>query len=383
MNQPLLFTPLTIREVTLRNRVVVAPMHQYSAVDGFLQDWHLMNAGRFAAGGAGLVIMESTKVERRGAGTIGDLGIWDDKFVPGLARAVNLIHACGAAAGIQLGHAGRKSRTGRPWEGMKPLEDDGTVADFDDWDIIAPSALAADDKSPVPRSLERHEIPGVAQAWGRAAARAHAAGFDMVEIHGAHGFLIHEFLSPHSNHRTDEYGGSEENRMRFVIEVVRSVRENFPADKPVFLRLSVEDDAGWDPAQSVALARKVKPLGVDVIDCSSGGLLATPPKLKPAYGYQVPYADRIRREAGMMTMAVGMIVHAEQAERVLTDGQADLVAVAREMLWNPNWALDAAHKLGADPSFELVPLQSRSWMSRRAASVSGFVASTYGTGSTL
>jgi 2,4-dienoyl-CoA reductase-like NADH-dependent reductase (Old Yellow Enzyme family) len=377
MTTPLLFTPLAIRGLTLRNRVVVAPMHQYSAVDGFLQDWHLMNAGRFAAGGAGLVIMESTKVERRGCGTVGDLGIWDDKFVPGLARAVDLIHACGAAVGIQLGHAGRKARTGRPWEGFKPLERDASIADWDDWEIVAPSAVPADDAGPVPRALEREEIPGVANAWGVAAARAHAAGFDMVEIHGAHGFLIHEFLSPHANRRTDEYGGSDENRMRFAIEVVKSVRANFPAEKPVFLRLSAEDDAGWGPAQSAALARKVKPLGVDVIDCSSGGILGTPPALKPSYGYQVPYARTIRREADIMTMAVGLIVHADQAERILADGDADLVALAREMLWNPNWAIDAAQKLGADPSFALVPQQCRSWMSRRASTVPGFVASTF------
>lgn len=377
MASPLLFSPLAIRGMTLPNRVVVAPMHQYSAVDGFANDWHLMNAGRYAAGGAGLVMMESTKVERRGCGTLGDLGLWDDAFIPGLARIVDFIHGCGAKAGIQLGHSGRKARAQRPWEGGRALERSDAIADWDAWELVAPSALPADDRSPVPRALERAEIPGVIEAWGRAAARAHAAGFDTIEIHGAHGFLIHEFLSPVANQRTDDYGGSEQNRMRFAIEVVECVRRHWPADKPLFLRLSAEDDAGWGPAQSVALARCVKPLGVDVVDCSSGGILGKAPSVAPGYDYQVPYAERIRHEAGIMTMAVGVIVHARQAERILEQGRADLIAVAREMLYNPNWAMDAAQKLGADPQFGLVPPPYQYWLSRRAATLPGIVPSTW------
>ena len=377
MASPLLFSPLAIRGMTLPNRVVVAPMHQYAAVEGFANDWHLMNAGRYAAGGAGLVMMESTKVERRGCGTLGDLGLWDDAFIPGLARIVDFIHGCGAKAGIQLGHSGRKARTQRPWEGGRPLERSDAIADWDAWELVAPSALPADDRSPVPRALERAEIAEVIEAWGRAAARAHAAGFDTIEIHGAHGFLIHEFLSPVANQRTDDYGGSEQNRMRFAIEVVECVRRNWPADKPLFLRLSAEDDAGWGPEQSVALARCVKPLGVDVIDCSSGGILGKAPSVAPGYDYQVPYAERIRHEAGIMTMAVGVIVHARQAERILEQGRADLIAVAREMLYNPNWAMDAAQKLGADPQFGLVPPPYRYWLSRRAATLPGIVPSTW------
>ncbi|MEK9721713.1 MAG: NADH:flavin oxidoreductase/NADH oxidase, partial [Quisquiliibacterium sp.] len=212
------------------------------------------------------MIIESTKVERRGCGTIGDLGLWDDKFIPGLARIVQFVHGCGAAIGIQLGHSGRKARVQRPWEGGKALQPDAGVADWDDWELVAPSALPADQNSPVPRALSREEIAQLVRRFGESAARAHQAGFDLVEIHGAHGFLIHEFLSPQANQRDDEYGGSEQNRMRLAIEVVQSVRANFPQDKPVFLRLSAEDDAGWGPAQSAALAKIVAPMGVDVID---------------------------------------------------------------------------------------------------------------------
>jgi len=383
MTQPLLFTPLRLRDLTLKNRVVVAPMHQYSADKGFATDWHIMNAGRYAAGGAGLVMVESTKIERRGCGTVGDLGLWDDAFVPQLARIVTFLHECGAAAGIQLGHSGRKARCQRPWEGGRALERSSAagaaVEDWDAWELVAPSALAADERSPVPRELTRADIRDVVEAWGKAAARAHSAGFDMLEIHGAHGYLFHEFLSPVANQRTDEYGGSEDKRMRFGCEVAECVRANWPAHKPLFLRLSAEDDAGWGPPQSVALAKKVKPLGVDVIDCSSGGILGKPPAgaVKPAYGYQVPYADRIRREAGIMTMAVGLIVHAAQAERILQQGQADLIALAREMLYNPNWAMDAAQKLGLDRDFALVPPPYQYWLARRAATVPEVEPSTY------
>ena len=384
MTQPLLFTPLRLRELTLKNRVVVAPMHQYSAVKGAPTDWHLMNAGRYAAGGAGLVILESTKIERRGCGTVGDLGLWDDAFVPQLARIVDFVHQCGAAAGIQLGHSGRKARTQRPWEGGKPLTRADAasqgVDDWDAWELVAPSALPADEGSPIPRALAREEIRAVAEAWGRAAARAPAAGFDVVEIHGAHGFLIHEFLSPLANQRTDEYGGSEEKRMRFALEVCERVRAHWPPGKPLFLRLSAEDDAGWGTDQSVALAKLVKPMGVDVIDCSSGGILGKPPAgaAKPAYSYQVPYAEKIRKQSRIMTMAVGLIVHAEQAEGILQEGRADLVALAREMLYNPNWTLDAAQKLGCDAQFTLVPPPYRYWLARRAATVPEVRPSTFG-----
>jgi len=382
MTQPILFTPLRIRELSLKNRVVVAPMHQYSGIKGFPTDWHVMNAGRFAAGGAGLVFLESTKVERRGCGTVGDLGLWDDAFVPHLRRIADFVHACGAAIGIQLGHSGRKARIARPWEGGKPLARSPAIDDWDAWELIAPSALPADAGSPVPRALAKNEIRGIAQAWGGATARAHAAGFDVVEIHGAHGFLIHEFLNPQANQRTDEYGGSLENRMRFAIEVSECVRASWPQQKPLFMRLSVDDGAGWNPDSSVALARVLTTKGVDVIDCSGGGILpGAVPGAPLGYGYQVPYAEKLKREAGIMSMAVGLIVRAEQAEQILERGQADLVALAREMLYNPNWAMDAAQKLGLDPEFTSVPPPMAYWLERRRATAKGVVPSTFGNAS--
>ena len=382
MPRPLLFTPIDLRDVTLKNRVVVAPMHQYSGVDGFPTDWHLMNAGRFAVGGASLVFIESTKVERRGYGTIGDLGLWDDAFVPHFQKLADFIRRHGAVPGIQLGHSGRKARRFRPWQGGGPLEPSPEIKDWADWELVAPSAFGSGEGEPEPRALSSDEIPQVVEAWGRAAARAAAAGFEVLEIHGAHGYLIHQFLSPASNRRNDSYGGSETNRMRFAVEVVESVRANWPANKPLFLRLSVEDDAGWGPDQSVALARLVKPLGVDVIDCSSGGMRGAPVvSAGPVgYGYQVPYAEKIRAEADMMSMAVGLIVHAEQAEDVLQSGRADLIALARELLYNPNWPMDAARKLGVEDAFKLMPSPYSYWLAKRADSVKDVTPSTYKAG---
>lgn len=379
MADPLLFTPMRLREISLKNRVVIAPMHQYSAVKGFATDWHLMNAGRFAAGGAGLVIMESTKVERRGCGTVGDLGIWKDEFVPGLKRCVDFIRQNGAVPGIQLGHSGRKARRFRPWEGGAPLEPSSEIDDWDAWELVAPSPLQSPETEPVPRALTREEIPKLVDAWAQAARRADEAGFDVLEIHGAHGYLVHEFLSPFSNRRNDEYGGSELNRMRFCIEVVEAVRAKWPARKPLFLRLSVEDNSGWGPEESVALSRIVKDKGVDVIDCSSGGMRGSPVVSAGAvgYGYQVPYAAKIKAEAGVAAMAVGLIIHADQAEAVLQRGEADLIAIAREVLYNPNWPMDAAQKLSVDKQFASVPPPQAYWLAKRASSVKGVVPSTY------
>ncbi len=383
MPAPMLFSPLRIRDVALKNRVVIAPMHQYSGDRGYPTDWHLMNAGRFAAGGAGLVIVESTKVERRGCGTVGDLGLWHDDFVPHFRRLADFIRKHGSVPGIQLGHSGRKARLTRPWEGGVPLKADAPeVYEWERWELVAPSALAAREGEPVPRALSRDEIPQVVDHWAQGARRAHEAGFDVLEIHGAHGYLIHQFLSPLANRRNDDYGGSEAGRMRFCIEIVEAVRAVWPAHKPLFLRLSVQDDAGWGPEESVRLSRIVKQKGVDVIDCSSGGMQGSPVvSAGPVtYGYQVPYADKIRREAEMMSMAVGLIVHADQAEAILQKGEADLIALAREVLYNPNWPMDAAQKLGCDPQFELVPPPYAYWLSKRAGSVKGVVPSTFRTG---
>jgi 2,4-dienoyl-CoA reductase-like NADH-dependent reductase (Old Yellow Enzyme family) len=379
MTGPKLFSPIALREVALKNRVVVAPMHQYSGVRGFPTPWHLMNAGRFAAGGAGLVFLESTKVERRGCGTIGDLGLWDDAFIDHFRPIAEFIRQHGAVPGIQLGHAGRRARLERPWEGGRPLAPAPEIEDWEAWEIIGPSAISAGEGEPPPRALSTAEVQQAAAAWGEAARRAEAAGFAVLEIHGAHGYLIHQFLSPLANRRSDAYGGSELNRMRFAIEVVEAVRAHWPAEKPLFLRLSVEDDAGWGPAESAALARLVKPKGVDVIDCSSGGMLGRPVvSAGPVgYGYQVPYAERLKQDAEIMTMAVGLIVHADQAERILQQGQADLIALAREILYNPNWPMDAAQKLGIDRRFELMPPPYSYWLSKRAGSAKDIVPSTY------
>ena len=375
--QPLLFSPLRIRDTVLKNRVVVAPMHQYSAVKGVPTDWHLMNIGRFAAGGAGLVFIESTKVERRGCGTVGDLALWDDSFIPHMARLTGFIRAHGAVPGLQIGHSGRKARMQRPWEGGKPLQRSPAIDDWDAWELVAPSARPGGKGEPTPRALQHGEIADLVAAWGQAARRADAAGVEILEIHAAHGYLIHQFLSPDANRRNDEYGGSDQNRMRFAIEVVEAVRAYWPAHKPLFMRLSVQDDAGWGPAESVTLARIVKTLGVDVIDCSGGGITGEATSGPTGYGYQVPYAEQLRAEADIMTMAVGLIVHADQAETILQRGQADLVALAREILYNPNWPTDAARKLGATDPFALMPPPQEYWLAKRARTP-GIVPSTYG-----
>ncbi len=379
MADPLLFTPIQLPGVTLKNRVVVAPMHQYAAVKGFATDWHLMNAGRYAAGGAGMMMIESTKVERRGCGTVGDLGLWDDAHIPGIRRVVDFIRQHNCVPAIQLGHSGRKARRFRPWEGGAPLlSPPPEVDDWEAWELVSASAEQFPESEPRPRALSRDEIPAVVQHWADAARRALEAGIEVLEIHGAHGYLIHQFLSPFSNRRNDDYGGSELNRARFLIEIVEAIRAVWPQDKPLFLRLSVEDQVGFGPEQSVNVAKWVKPKGVDVIDCSSGGMHGSAVQTaRPSYGYQVPYAEKLRREADIMTMAVGVIVHADQAEEILQKGQADLIAIGRELLYNPNWPMDAAQKMGVDASFASVPPPQAFWLAKRAAQLKTMVPSTY------
>src|SRR5258708_1316391 len=378
----LLFSPLSIRGVELRNRIVVPPMHQYSAVKGFPTDWHLMNAGKFAAGGAGLVVVESIKVERRGCGTVGDVGVWEEAFVEAVGRVVKFIKQQGAVAGMQLGHSGRKARGKRRWEGDGRRKRTPEIEDWDAWTPVAPSAIAHSEKWPVPRALERGEVKDLVHAWGNAARRAHEAGFDVLELHGAHGYLMHELLSECSNQRTDEYGGAEQNRMRFITEVTEAVRVHWPDHKPLFVRLSVEDNAGWGPEQSTTLARILKAKGVDVIDCSSGGITDVAPILgrEIKYSYQGPLSEYGNPHADIMTMAVGLIIHGDQAEQILREKQADLIAIGREILNNPNWPMDAALKLGVEGPFRNVPPQFCYWLGTRVKRCFGTKPSTWHSG---
>lgn len=355
-----LFSPVSLRDIPLKNRVVVPPMHQYAADAGAVTDWTLMNAGRFAAGGAGLVIVESTKVERRGCGTVGDLGIWDDRFIPGLKRLADFIRACGSVPGIQLSHCGRKARRTRPWEGGGALE--GPAAGDPEWRIVGASAIAQGPGWAEPEELSTEEVEALTGAWIDAACRADEAGFDVVEIQACHGYLLHQFLSEHANRRSDRYGGSFENRSRLLIEIVRGVRKVWPDGKPLFVRISAIDDAGWTLGKSVSLCRELAAHGVDVIDCSSGGIGAKVNGAPPEPGFQVPYAERIRAETGLMTMAVGLIDDAEFAESILADGRADLVAVGRALLANPQWPLAAAQALGLPRPLKLVPPAQSYWL---------------------
>lgn len=337
-----LFEPLTIRGTTLRNRIAVSSMCQYSSTDGYATEWHLVHLGSRAVGGAALVMAEAAAVLPEGRISPQDLGIWDDGHIEMLSRITAFIHQQGALAGAQLAHAGRKASTYAPGRGH------GAVPESEGgWQVVSPSEDAFSENYPKPKPLTIEGIRSVTEAFAHAARRALQAGFDIVEIHGAHGYLIHEFFSPFSNHRQDEYGGSFENRTRLSREVVTAVRAVWPENSPLFLRISATDweEGGWDPAQSVELARQVKTLGVDLVDCSSGGNL--PHAAIPAGpGYQTPFAERIRSEAGVLTGTVGFITAPAQADHIIRSGQADIVLLAREMLRDPYWPLRAARNLG-------------------------------------
>ena len=365
-----LFTPLQLRGITSRNRIVISPMCQYSAQDGFANDWHFVHAGKFAQGGAGIVFLEATAVLDDGRITHGDLGLWRDEQIAELARIAAFLRGQGAVPAIQLGHAGRKSSMSRPWEGNGPLTPELIASGSIPWQTIAPSAEPIGPGWMTPRAMDEADLARVREAFGAAARRAVTAGFDVAEVHAAHGYLLHSFLSPLSNKRTDRYGGDLEGRMRFPLEVARIVRQAWPEDKPVFFRCSSVDNdaAGWSIDDSVALARRLVEIGIDVVDCSSGGIAgsataaATAPR---GLGFQVPFAERIRRDTGIATMAVGLIIEPAQAEAVLVEGKADLVAIARAALYDPNWPLHAAALLGADQDFGAWPKQYGWWLTRR------------------
>ncbi|MBE9224431.1 NADH:flavin oxidoreductase/NADH oxidase [Phormidium sp. LEGE 05292] len=338
---PHLFEPFHQRGVTSRNRIAVSPMCQYSSQDGFANDWHLVHLVSRAVGGAGFLITEAAAVEPEGRITPQDLGIWQDAHIEKLARIVELIHGNGAIVGTQLAHAGRKASTSPPWEGGNVIpESQGG------WAVVAPSAIPFKPDRPDPIALSTEAIQKLTQSFVAAAKRSLTAGFDLVEIHAAHGYLLHEFLSPLSNHRTDEYGGSFENRIRFLCEVVQAVRDVLPDRTPLWVRISATDwvPNGWDIEQSVELCSKLSSLGVDLIDCSSGAIVPGE-QIPTGAGYQTPFADRIRREANIATGAVGLITSPAQADHIIRTGQADIVLLAREMLRDPYWAMRAAKQL--------------------------------------
>ncbi|MBM3344690.1 MAG: NADH:flavin oxidoreductase/NADH oxidase, partial [Betaproteobacteria bacterium] len=307
-----------------------------------------------------------------------DLGLWKDDFVAPFKRITDFIRQHGAVPGLQLGHSGRKARRSVPWEGRAPLADVPGVDHGEEWELIAPSAVAFNSKYAVPREMLHDDIQEAVSNWGQAARRANEAGFDVLELHAAHGYLMHQFLSPVSNRRTDQYGGRFENRVRFPTEVVREVRKYWPDHKPLFLRVSAVDEVGWTVEDSAAVARVLKEHGVDVIDCSSGGMSdASTGDHPPSYGYQVPYARHVRKHADIKTMAVGLIVHADQAEEVVASGGADLVALGRELLHNPNWPIDAAQKLGVETPFSGVNKSLAYWLQKRADGRGGIKPSTW------
>src|SRR3954471_4601421 len=350
-----LFEPLTIRDVTFANRVFVSPMCQYSSEDGYANEWHLVHLGSRAVGGAGLVFTEATAVLPEGRISPQDLGIWDDSHLRMLGQIVKFIHEQGSIAGTQLAHAGRKASTRRPWEptGTVPPAEGG-------WEnVVAPSAVAFAENYPAPHSLTIDGIKQVVEAFAAAARRACDAGFRVIEIHAAHGYLIHEFLSPLSNQRDDDYGGSFENRTRVLREIVHAVRGAWPRGAPVFVRISATDwvEGGWDLEQSIALARELKQLEVDLIDCSSGGSVPQA-KIPVGAGYQTPFAQRIRDEAEILTGAVGMITSPAQAEHIINTGQADAILIAREFLREPYWPLRAAQELRQSVSWPVEYLRA-------------------------
>jgi 2,4-dienoyl-CoA reductase-like NADH-dependent reductase (Old Yellow Enzyme family) len=345
-----LLSPLTIRGVTFRNRIAVSPMCQYSAQDGFANDWHLVHLGSRAVGGAALVVVEATAVASNARISPGDVGIWKDEQVEPLARIAKFIHSQGAVAGIQLAHAGRKASCDLPWRGGASLK----TPEQGGWPVVGPSPLPFAEASPMPTPLDEAGIDTIITAFEAGTRRALAAGFKVIEIHAAHGYLLHEFLSPLSNRRNDQYGGSLENRMRFLLRVTERLRGLMPEELPLFVRISATDwvEGGWEIEQSIELARRLKGLGVDLIDVSSGGTVAYA-RIPVAKGYQVPFSRRIREGADIRTGAVGLITEPHHADEIVTGGDANLVFIAREMLREPYWALKAQQALGEEPAWPI------------------------------
>jgi 2,4-dienoyl-CoA reductase-like NADH-dependent reductase (Old Yellow Enzyme family) len=367
--KPLLFTPFRLRSVTLPNRIIVPPMAQYSADEGVATEFHQVHYGKFAMGGAGTVFVEATGVTREGRITNGCLGLWNDAQQRAFEPITRMIRSHGAVPAIQIGHGGRKASMQRPWFGNGPLNDQDLARGEERWQPLGPSAAPLAEGWLVPRAMDAQDLARTRDAFADAALRALAAGFEIIEIHMAHGYLLQSFLSPLSNFRTDAYGGSLEGRMRYPLEVAAAVRAAIPAGTPLFVRISSEDgiDGGWTMDDSVVLSRELLGCGVDVVDCSSGGNTprgATNANLQRTPGYQVPFARRIREEARILSEAVGLIRDGRHAEQILQDGGADFIAVGRQFLFDPFWALHAAHELGIDPEFEQWPHQYAWWLEK-------------------
>ena len=358
--RPMLFRPITVRGVIARNRIMLGPMSQYLSIDGTVTDWHLVHLGQFAIGGAGIVFCEETAVEARGRRTHHCAGIYSDEHVRAYRRVTDFLKDMGAVPAIQLGHSGRRGAVRPPWEGRRPLSDQDASSGYPPWTTVSASAVPHGSGRQTPLALDVAEIKEEIRTWSQAARRSADAGFDMLEIHGAHGYLINQFLSPVGNRRTDAYGGDLAGRMRFALELVEAVRDAWPQDKVLSMRVSVVDGKGghWDMDDTVALAKELKQRGVDFIDCSCGGLegdsnLPAVPKNIP--GYNVVYSDHVRHEADMRTIVVGLITAPEQAEAILREGKADIVAIAREMLVDPYWPVRAAKALGLSDWLNVLP----------------------------
>jgi len=365
-----LFDPIQLRGITLKNRIAVSPMSQYRANDGHANDWHLVHLGRFALGGAGLVFAEATAVEADGRRTHGDLGLWEDAQIEPLLPITKFIAAEGSVAGIQLGHAGRKGSERRPWHGETPVDsEDEKKRNEAPWDAIAPSAIPYADGWPMPIEMTEAKIEEVLQAFKSSARRSKEAGFKVMDIYAAHGFLVHQFLSPISNKREDKWGGDARGRRRFAIEVARAIRAEWPEEHPLIFRLSATDwlDGGLEVEDVIDIARALAAEGVDMIDCSTGGIggRERPRRMKIERGFQVPFAERIRREAGIATMAVGFLWNAKACQAIIENGNADMIAMARELLDDPNWPLHAAAKLGADEGYAMWHSEFGWWLDKR------------------
>ena len=366
LQKPLLFTPLQMRGVTAPNRCVVSPMVQFRATDGLVNDFHLVHLGKFALGKFGVVFTENCAVEPRGRVTQGDLGLWDDGQIASHKRLTDFIRGEGVLSATQITHSGRKGSTPRTFDKRGQFGPEG--AGWQKWEVVGPTELAAAEGWLKPRALSVDEIEELVRKFAAAAKRADAAGYDVLEVHGAHGYLLAQFLSPISNTRNDQYGGDRAGRMRFPLDVARAVRQAWPENKPLFVRVSaVDGGGGWDVDDTVAFAQELKAIGVDVIDCSSGGIAgaATAAGVKRGLGFQVPFASAVKKGAGIPTMAVGLILDGPQAEAILQEGDADLIAIGRQALYEPFWALHAAQALGCDPDFELWTPEYGWWLEKR------------------